>query len=159
MITYLIILISTLLNPCEKLSLSDEITTRELIAVVELSEEGDNYIIFNIIQSYKGFAGNQLAMRGEFQFEPEIHYLIFADLKNSRYELNPCSWTQNLHNVSQQTFMELSNLVCFDPEEVRTGACDRSWSPPVCGCNGKEYNNMCEMHNEGIMKYTRGKCQ
>lgn len=158
--------------PCDKLSIEEEVKTRDFIAIGRIDEDYDaggtdpNYA-FYILDFFKG-KGNQrkVIYAPDFEFENNTYYLIFADGKdgNSHY-VDQCSNTDKLNSVDPSTLNYLYEYLgispCFDPvlkQEMEDGACQKNLYP-VCGCNGITYGNACSAFKNGITKYLNGKCK
>ncbi len=161
-----------LLQPCYKLSIVEEVNTREFIAIGIIDEEHDaggsdpNYT-FKIIDYFKGYGNLRTVLYApDFEFENNTYYLIFGAGKglNSHF-IERCSYTNKLSLIDTSTlnylYENLGTVPCYDErkrKENGEGACERIYNL-VCGCNGETYGNSCEAIKNGVMKYLSGECK
>ncbi|MEZ4886701.1 MAG: Kazal-type serine protease inhibitor domain-containing protein [Chitinophagales bacterium] len=55
-------------------------------------------------------------------------------------------------------FLNLEAQNCIDPSKVNSDQVCPTLYSPVCGCDGRTYNNLCEAQKKGITSTKKGKC-
>lgn len=177
MIKQFLILFSAFSSFINTSPIEELINAREFIAIVEIGEtKTPNLIRLDIVQTYKGLTEYYVCFNGVSQEEIGSKFIVLGDYINeggNRLNSNTVMLIP-IESIKQDVFDALNELPCYDVNETieerikkskesgdkytLTGACPRNYSP-VCGCNGKTYGNLCEMHNDGIMRYKIGECE
>ena len=93
------------------------------------------------------------------QMDESTEYLLMAKLdeavvKEVVYLVLPTK------DLSDERIAILDRLPCYDKlvaERYEPGFCYKNLDP-VCGCDNKEYGNICMMKKNGIVRFRPGRC-
>ncbi|MGB0524954.1 MAG: hypothetical protein ACPGJS_18425 [Flammeovirgaceae bacterium] len=153
----------------DTLSIEQRVETYEAVfigTVTEIYQEetGTDAIVFEILQYWKGQHGfnRKVTLHAgfsscDFIFYEGESYLIFANMgTNKYYKADKCSPSGELR-MKQSVVKQLEKLTCMtkpkkQPFEIRD-------FDPVCGCDGKTYENPYKAQAKGVSSWKKGACK
>jgi hypothetical protein len=138
------------------------------IAIVSINEDSFRAegVVSRVVKVFKGSMDVDLFFYlsdESFSFDEPGKYLVYAVAKPirgvMRITVDKCSRTKRVESAQADLDYLAANIACLDSSLLGEGACTREYIDHICGCDGNEYHNVCEMQKrKGVAVYSYEPC-